>query len=58
MLEGESFDSYRYAIKQSYGEAPVILELWGGEYLFIVNTPRLAAPDRFLFMVHIELFDM
>ena len=53
-----------YDAKQSEGEAPVILELWG-----MRNTPLspslpaslwpwLVAPDRVLPMGRIELFDI
>ena len=51
-----------YDIKQSDGEVPVML--WGNtEYLFIFITPGplwpgVVAPDRFLSMGQIEVFDI
>ena len=54
-------ESPGYDTKQSDGEAPVMLELWG-----MWSTPSLPGPlwpevgalDRFLSMGQIELFDI
>ena len=53
-----------YAIKQSDGEALVILELWGmlstPSLLLLPGPlwPRVVAPDRILSMSQIDLFDI
>ena len=52
-----------YEIKQSDGEASVMLELWGmwstPLLLSLLGSlwPGVVAPDRVLFMGQIELFD-
>ena len=49
-----------YATKQSYGEARVILELWGMRSipLFPSLKPEVEAADKVLSMYQIELFDI
>ena len=49
-----------YDTKQSDGEAPVMMELWGMQnvnYPFISIAPRVAS-NRVLTMGQIELFDI
>ena len=54
----------RYDIKQSDGEAPVMLELWGIWSTLSLPTlpgplwPRGIAPERILSIGQIELFDI
>ena len=56
--------STRYDIKQSNGEAPVMLDIWRmPSTLSLPLLPgslgfRLVPPDRVLFMGQIELFDI
>ena len=52
-----------YDTKQSDGEAPVMLELWGMQSISslplfpCVHCPGVIVPDRVLSMGQIELFD-
>ena len=52
-----------YDIKQTDGEAPVMLELWGMWSTSLPSFPgplwsRVVAPERVLSMGQIELFDI
>ena len=51
-----------YDMKQFDGEAPVMLKLWGMQstpsLLLLPGLLRVVAPDRVLYMVQIELFDI
>ena len=58
------YECPRYDTKQSNGEAPVMLELWGMQSTPSLSSvpgplgPGVIVPDRVLSMSQIELFDI